>query len=125
LRILMSTWGIAIDLQARALFVKESPTGLLSVSPRVWLDVSRIQLPEEDVDQLVRGLRVMASAIENRTHGKCVIIEVGQVAYTPTDYQPEGMALAMIGWVSEEFDLDSPVTDIYFDRDANKYVFCI
>jgi hypothetical protein len=125
LRILKASWGIAIDLQARAVLAEDPPHDLLSVSPRVWLDVSGVQLPDADIKQLVRGLTVMAPAIENKNQDAYVIIEVGRVSYTPTDYQPEGMAAAMIGWVAEEFGLDSPVIDVYFDKNANRYVFSI
>jgi hypothetical protein len=125
LRILKASWGIAIDLQARAVLAESPPHDLPSVSPRVWLDVSGVRLPDTDIKQLVRGLTVMAPAIENKNQDAYVIIEVGRVSYTPTDYQPEGMAAAMIGWVAEEFGLDSPVIDIHFDKNANRYVFSI
>jgi hypothetical protein len=125
LRILKASWGIAIDLQARAVLAEDPPHDLLRVSPRVWLDVSGVQLPDADIEQLVRGLTVMAPAIEKKNQDEYVIIQVGRVSYTPTDYQPEGMAAAMIGWVAEEFGLDSPVRDIYFDKNANRYVISI
>lgn len=125
LRILKSSWGIAIDLQARAVLVKNPPHGLLSASPRVWLDVRSIHLSDVDTNQLVRGLMMIAPAIEDTARSEYVIIEVGRVRYTPTDYQPEGMAAAIIGWASEEFGLGSPAIDVYFDKKANRYVFSI
>ena len=84
------------------MLAENPPHDLLRVSPRVWLDVSGVQLPDEDIKQLVRGLTVMAPAIENKEQSGYMIIEVGRVSYTPTDYQGEGMAAAMIGWVAED-----------------------
>jgi hypothetical protein len=125
LRILKASWGIAVDLRARAILSKEPRSDLLNASSRVLLDVRHVQLPVIDVEQLLRGLTTMAAAIETKEPSDYVVIEVDEVTYTPTDYQPEGLAAAMIGWVSEEFDLDSPIRDVHFDQGVNKYVFSI
>lgn len=123
LRILKASWGIAVDLRARAVPSAQARLGALPVSGRVLLDVANVQLPAADIEQLVYGLGVMASAIEAKEPDGYVVIEVGDVEYTPTDYQPEGLAAAMIGWASEEFDLSSPIKSVEFDKLANRYVF--
>lgn len=123
LRVLKAAWGIAIDLRARAVFSAQVPSGLLTAGNRVLLDVSKVQLPAVDVEQLQTGLQAMAAAIEASVAHGYIVIEVGDVNYTPTDYQPEGLAAAMVGWVCEEFGLESPMKDVRFDRANNKYVF--
>jgi hypothetical protein len=123
LRILQGSWGIAIDLRARAMVSAEVRLDLPMAGERVLLDVSRVQLPTVDIDQLLLGLTSMAAAVQEKEPNGYVIIEVSEVTYTPTDYQPEGMAAAMIGWVSEEFGLESPIQSVHFDKVHNKYVF--
>jgi len=123
LRILQASWGIAVDFRARAVLAEEPRTGLLAASRRVLLDLSGVQLSAADTGQLLRGLNSMAAAIEAKEPSGYVVIEVDEVTYTPTDYQPEGLAAAMIGWASEEFGLESPIRDVYFDRDNNRYIF--
>jgi hypothetical protein len=96
---------------------------------RVLLDVRGAHLPAidgghldaTDIEQLQRGLQTMAPAIEAVVTRGYVIVEVGEVDFALTDYQPEGMAAAMIGWVSEEFGLASPTMSIRFDKVNNRY----
>jgi hypothetical protein len=52
-----------------------------------------------------------------------IVIEIESVDYVPTDYQPEGLEAAIIGWATEEFALPDPRVDITFDRASNRYVF--
>jgi hypothetical protein len=85
--------------------------------------IDGVQVAAIDIEQLQRGLQVMAPAIEDVETRGYVIVEVGEVDFALTDYQPEGMAAAMIGWVKEEFGLDSPIVSISFDKANNEYVF--
>jgi hypothetical protein len=125
LRILKWSWGIAIDLRARAVLAAQPRAGALRVGDRLQLDVSQVQLPDQDIEQLIRGLRIMAEKIMAAQPHGYVVVEVDKVKYTPTDYQPEGVAAAMIGWAAEEFELTPPDMDVYFDKTKNRYVFSI
>lgn len=123
LRVLKGSWGIAIDLVAHAQRLASPPADALPAGDRTWLDVSDVALGRQDVEQLVLGLSRVSAMIaehEPRTH---VVIRIDDVRYTPTDYQPEGMAAAIIGWATEEFELPQPDLEVRFDRDENRYVF--
>jgi hypothetical protein len=104
LRVLKSSWGIAIDLQARSCVVEASPAGLVRGGSRTWMDISRVVLDERDALELALGMSRVAPMIERVRPDGHVIIEVLSVQFTPTDYQPEGMAAAMVGWATEEFN---------------------
>jgi hypothetical protein len=125
LRVLQASWGIAIDLRARAVFDDVLPPESLLVGNRVALDLTDVQLGAEEVEQLQRGLRLMTPAIELAHPDGKILIKIGEVGFTPTDYQPEGLAAAMIGWASEEFQLDPVPWDFKFDASTNRYVFRI
>lgn len=124
LRILKSTWGIAIDLQAQSRILDEVPGGLIKAGERTWLDASKIKLGDQDISQLASGLSLASPMIERQHGSGHVVVDVLHVDYAPTDYQAEGMAAAMLGWAAEEFDLDSPQVEVEFDKEANRYVFC-
>ena len=124
-RVLRASWGIAIDLRARAVLSARPRADSLWAGSRVQQNLSNVRLLVVDIDQLLYGLSVMAAAIEEKESDGYVIIEVGNVNYTPTDYQPEGLAAAIIGWVSEEFEVDPPAIDVHFDDAENKYVFSL
>ena len=123
LRILKASWGIAIDLAADAQRRAEPPEGALPAGDRVWLDVSHVALGPRDIEQLRLGLSRVSPMIASRDPGHHVLVQIDDVRYTPTDYQPEGMAAAIIGWATEEFDLPQPDLEVRFNRDENRYVF--
>ncbi len=87
------------------------------------MDVSRVNIGEADAAQLAFGLALASSRIERHLAAGHVVVDVRQVDYTPTDYQVEGMAAAMLGWAQEEFDLEPQGVGVDFDRERNRYVF--
>jgi hypothetical protein len=122
LRILKSGWGIAIDIVAQASVSPASTSGAIQASPRIWLRILP-PLPTDDSNWLLFGLRRVASQIEEAYPHDPIMVEIEQIDYVPTDYQPEAMAAAIIGWATEEFDLGDPDIDVTFDRGTNRYVF--
>lgn len=51
-----------------------------------------------------------------------MLIELGAVTFVPTDYQPEGLAAAIIGWSAEEFGVDQVSWDLRYDKTTNRYI---
>ena len=123
LRILKASWGIAIDLTAEAQWRFGAPEGLMKAGDRVWLDASAVQLGPADIEQLRLGLSRVSPQVAAKDPERQIIVRIIDVSYTPTDYQAEGMAAAMVGWASEEFDLPRPELAVQFDKMANRYVF--
>jgi hypothetical protein len=122
LRLLKASWGIAIDLSARRLLVDTPPSGLRGrLADRLWLDVTATGLTATEVEQILRGLDAVAEQLETAAFGHHSIIEIRDVTYPATDYQAEGLAAAIIGWVSEDLDCPQPPIDVQFDRTANRY----
>jgi len=121
LRILKASWGIAIDLVARVTVMGTPPAGGLPAASRTWLVVTA-KLPAVDITHLLSGLRSVAPSIERVEQTGQIVVEVVKVDYVPTDYQPEAMAAAIIGWAGEVFGLDEAV-DVSYDPVARKYKF--
>jgi len=121
LKILKASWGIAIDLSARAI-CSASTEGAVQVVSRTWLRILT-PLPEADAHFLLLGLKRVAPSIEAACPEDPIIIEVQRIDYAPTDYQPEAMAAAMIGRALEEIDFEVPPIDVSFDHERNRYVF--
>jgi hypothetical protein len=125
LRVLKSTWGIAIDLTAE---VSEFPPAAVAtfVTPRVSLSLGSVRraLSAREAGFLVSGLRRVAADIESAVpDSEPIIINVLDVGFVETDYQPEGLEAAMIGWSAEQFGFEPPEITVEFDNDVNRYVF--
>jgi hypothetical protein len=48
---------------------------------------------------------------------------VESIFYVESDYQPEGLAVAMLRWLEEEFSLPDHDIQVTFDRNGNRYSF--
>lgn len=121
LRVLQSSWGIAIDLRARSAHCDAFPPDATLASGKVALAVADVDLGAQDIGQLLRGLTLMAPAIQRARPNANVLVELGAVTFTPTDYQPEGLVVAIIGWSAEEFQVNQVDWDLAYDKTTNRY----
>jgi hypothetical protein len=121
LRVLQSSWGIAIDLRARSAHCDAFPPDATLASGKVALAVADVDLGAQDIGQLLRGLTLMAPAIQRARPNANVLVELGAVTFTPTDYQPEGLAVAIISWSAEEFQVNQVDWDLAYDKTTNRY----
>lgn len=126
LRVLQASWGIAIDLRARSAHCGTFPPEAIHVSDALALVAAgEVRLDAEGVGQVLRGLALMAPAIQRARPDAHVLIELGAVTFVPTDYQPEGLAVAIIGWAAEEFGIDQVSWDLRYDKTINRYILRI
>jgi hypothetical protein len=126
-RFFKSTWGIYIELSAEAVPLSgyKSTHGLIEITPAIWLDtyiVAPHRSESEEQFYLVKGVQLIVERFEEKLR-ELTVIAVSQATYPLTDFQPEGLACAIIGWASERFSFTAPHVPIEFDRAANRYVF--
>ncbi|WP_432010508.1 hypothetical protein [Streptomyces cucumeris] len=133
-RMMRAARGIAIDLTADAVLTTGPPPRGERVTARVWLDTapvrthppedrSGLRLTAEEAAWLGPGLALAAPAIEARTAGRYALVTVERVRFPEADFQPEGLAAALLGWAEEEFGLPARPVGASFDRAANRFVF--
>ncbi|WP_329397250.1 hypothetical protein OHA45_24395 [Streptomyces lydicus] len=134
-RVLGPTWGIAIDLTAGSASVAAPPPSAQQISNRVWLDAtpvldhspsdrSGLRLTPDEVGWLRHGLSLAAEAIEAaRPPGRPTLVTVHRVLFPEADFQPEGLAAAIIEWSQKEFSIPPVAFGTSFDRAANRFVF--
>ncbi|WP_306334146.1 hypothetical protein [Streptomyces sp. KL118A] len=134
-----TAWGIAVDLTAEATFTTSPPAPSPSgsgppVSPHVRLDASPAlthpptdrsgwRITPEEAAWLRHGVALAAPAIEARHAPRHTTITVHRVLFPHTDYQPEGLAAAMLAWTEAEFALPPHPVDARFDPVTNRYVY--
>jgi hypothetical protein len=121
-RIIKWSWGIAIDVLARALPGGPVLDQDIPVGSHIWVRILP-PLSQEARDSLVAGLTRVSPLIEEAVPEGPIVIEIERVDQVPIDYQPGGVEAAIIGWATEEFVLPDPSVDITFDRASNRYIF--
>ena len=120
LRILLWSWGLHIDLIARAV-VGDNRDAVRIGSRSAVRPVAPID--QSDLDWLLRGFSRVAHQIDQAiAAGSEMVIEVLGLDYPLTDYQDDAIALTAAVWAAEEFGFDAPEVDVQFDQGRNRYV---
>ena len=126
-----ASWGIVITLGGDLLPGAILPPHALKISEAVWLDIDVGWRPsEEEAGFLKLGVNLVADEIERTCEGKLpIVVRVTGLQYTPSDYQPEGLAAAIAEWIAQQCGVPKPEKmqgDIFLgDRAAppREYVF--
>jgi hypothetical protein len=123
-RLIKSSWGIAIDIEASYVCLKTPPTFGERISNNIWLtsNIKPLSLSESQFQWILKGLKLISEKITHKIDVKeHVLITISNIELNPSDYQIDGLALAIIGWTCQEFNISSPKLDIEFDKMNNKY----
>ena len=123
-RLHKSSWGIAIDLTAETI---TNTGGVQQVADNLYLRVdASVKLSVEELAYLVQGLRLVANQFQSiSTSSEPIVVRVLALEYNPCDYQPEGLAYAMMGWAAQEYGFEPPAIQVVFNRQLNRYEFLI
>ncbi|MFJ3837638.1 hypothetical protein ACWGHM_11805 [Streptomyces sp. NPDC054904] len=133
-RVRQGPWGVWIELTASAAVGVAPPDRGERVADGVWLDTAPVRthppsdrrgkrLDTAEAGWLRHGAAVAAPAVAARHPGAHVLLTVDRVLFPETDFQPEGLAAAVLRWAEEEFALAPHPVDVTFDRDAGRYVY--
>ncbi|MGB1250968.1 MAG: hypothetical protein ACPG8W_10170 [Candidatus Promineifilaceae bacterium] len=125
-RLISSSWGIAIDLTGY--YVKDSKhsmeayadaTKAKKIDNDLYVKILP-ELTEVEASMLAQGLRSISHQLKSI---KPITIVISRLNYDPTDYQAEGLYLAIRGWVGQTFKLELPSIPASFNHEQNRYEF--
>ena len=120
-----ASWGIVITLRGEFLAEVVPPPNALKISEAVWLQVEVGWRPsEEEFGFLKLGLHLVAGEVERTCAGRTpTLVRLTGLQYNPTDYQPEGLAVAVAEWAAQACGFPKPEIAVAFDRARRRYVF--
>jgi hypothetical protein len=127
-RIIKSSWGIAIDITAEAVpLAHYSGTAAEEVEQGLWLAVETgWQLSPDERRYLATGLRLVSQGMQRRiVQNGPIVVRVIDLRFNPTDYQEEGLAYALAGWMAQTFDFPFSPPHALFNREKNRYEFSL
>ena len=121
-RVLKSSWGIWISLTAA---VWQRDAGGCSSDGRtseLTFSGRAAEIPLEYQDQLRAGWDTVSPEVSRAIEEDiCVLVE--DVRFVDTDFQAEGLAVAMCRWAEQAFGLETHEVDVTFDSEENRYEF--
>jgi hypothetical protein len=126
-----ATWGIYVELTAELATAAGVASPLRQVAEGVSLCIQQpltdregrtICLTQSEVEWLCRGIRLVADKVR-ATAPAPVIVHLLQVTIAPCDYQEEGLACGIAGWLAREVGFEPPPVHIQFEKTQNRYAF--
>ncbi|MEV5955886.1 hypothetical protein AB0M11_19295 [Streptomyces sp. NPDC051987] len=113
--------GLAADLTAGHMFPGEEDGFFLQIDRQVRL-IPPAGAHWRDVHWLAHGLAAHASALLS-LHPEGLTVRVTSFTFPPAHYRPEVAALAMDGWVRQQFGLPDRGLRVAFDAGRGEYMF--
>lgn len=104
------------------------------IADRIWLDATPVRTHPatdrrglrphaEETDWLRHGMSLAAPALASLAPGSHTLVTVHRVLFPEADFQPEGLAAALLLWAEEEFGLPPHPVGVTFDRTVNRYLY--
>ena len=124
-RVIKSSWGIAIDITADVLPLADSVYAAIEVRNGLWLSVDLgSALTQQEHQMLINRLYLLNGDLDRivQEHGP-LVIRVYDVSFNPVDYQEEGLAYALAGWVAQRFTIPLTLQPVHFLKQENRYIF--
>ncbi|WP_229872439.1 hypothetical protein [Promicromonospora soli] len=80
-------------------------------------------LPSSYLHELGEGIAAVTSRAAEHAGDRPVAVDIEDVQFNETDFQVEGLPVAMCRWAEQAFGLPPRKIIETFDRDANRYRF--
>jgi hypothetical protein len=125
-RCFKATWGVFVRLTAEWSAFSPGSEAATPITENLYLlvQVSRWRLTDEEWGFVELGLRLIADSIrDHKPTTQPILVRVRDLEVNWCDYQPEGLACAIVGWAAQEFGFPEPAISVTFDREKNRYVF--
>lgn len=122
--VLKSSWRVYVELDADWRNFSEFVGSSTKISEKLFFSQKSNYINERELEFLKLGLRLAAKNIDELFKDKEPIVVITQkITFNICDYQEEGLACAILGWISQEFNINVPDVDVSFDKPNNRYVF--
>jgi hypothetical protein len=123
-KFIKSSWGIYISIKADWSYLSAYGRPSVKISEKLFFAAEAPYLIEVQLKYLHLGLSLLADEFDEKfKHREPVVVILKAVDFNPLDYQDEGLAAALMCWMSEEFEIPIAPLEIKFDRANNRYLF--
>ncbi|MFF9362383.1 hypothetical protein [Streptomyces griseoluteus] len=122
-RLIKSSWGIRIAITARV--EQRAAVEGVRISPRgqLWLEFPNVSLlTESEKEEVAKGLRYVSREIAEKVGSQVLTVVIESIAYVESDFQLEGLSVAMLRWAEVEFGLQVHEIVETFSRESNRYI---
>ncbi|MFF3261164.1 hypothetical protein ACFYWO_18565 [Streptomyces sp. NPDC002932] len=115
--------GLAVDLRAEAAPLDDViPPHSMQIYKKVWLGLPASGLHWKDAAWLAFGISINAPALSELLPAG-VFLRTSSLDYPLSDYRSEAAALAMDGWLHDQFDMESSGAAVTYEASQDKLAF--
>lgn len=120
-----TTWGISINLIADDIPYAQADKEI-KATDQIYLQFElSFKIHQNEVDFIVKAILKLREEIQERLSDQKIIIKITSIEFDQTDYQPEGLYVAMLGWISKRYDIPMPIVNVAYNKELKRYIFDI
>lgn len=117
------TGGLAANLWAESAPIRYGiPSHSMQIHQQIWLGLPTSGLHWKDAAWLAFGVSINAPALSEILPDGA-FIRTTSLEYPLSDYQSEAAALAMDGWLHEQFDIESSGAAVTYEASRDQFAF--
>ncbi|MBL4795345.1 MAG: hypothetical protein JKY24_07570 [Pseudomonadales bacterium] len=117
-----ASWGMSIELIATKVNKSTFNDKYIAINEMLWISKKLDWLSDRERYYLDVGCKIQEGG-ELTFRDKGELIFITNVEFNPADYQEEGLAMVVAGWIEMNMGLRSKSIEVSFDKESNKYVF--
>ncbi len=121
-RVCFSSWGIAIDIEAKKAFRSDSLPSYNIINDYLYVEKSLSWLSDTERYFLSKSTDLIEGSISECLNSDHIVL-IQNIEFNFTDYQEEGLAMALAGWFGSYFNVGIKDIEIKFNKELNKYIF--
>ena len=123
-RFVRSSWGIYVGLTAEMIPRADYSGKSIEVVPNIYLSIEAPNIVSTEHDYLIRGIKLTQHELQKQLKEQLpIVIRIMELEIALTDYQPEGLTYALVGWLEQEIGIIYHLPTPVFDKERNIYVF--
>lgn len=125
-RLLLSTWGIAIDMGIATMYTQQKvwdkDHDIIKVSELIYVVCKKGTLSTDGLNYFCNGLHNVKGTLDNIIN-EPTYYYIADAIFSHTDYQDEGMYNVAISFLNTRYSLAIQLPEVSFSRDNNHYNF--
>jgi hypothetical protein len=123
-RFLKSSWGIYVGLTAELKTQADFEGVSLNITPGISLSIEVPHLLADEQEFLALAIKLAKHKLEERFEQQLpIVIHVLGLEIVLTDYGPQGLTYALVGWMEQELGIRVGLPQPIFDKESKRYIF--
>ena len=123
-KLLKSSWGIWVRLHMDWAYLEHAPANSMRVDDKIFVTITAPFLLDAEKDYILFAISLVRDELIVQIPPHSILaIEMTRAEFNECDYQSNGLVSAILAWIEDTFQIETPQIPVSFNKEANRYVF--